>query len=393
VPAPVVALASSLLGGGAFNLDAAFNLAGRVFTAAGSFFSEFQGAITVRVVGGPHADIRRIWYLALAAAFGRYRNRTDDSLASIAYQGTWDVTGKAVQIEIAYTLSRFNQAAFSKTRPSAFEAQDGTIYDYGDHFPNSAPEVKAFLVDPSASAYTYIQRGPEQLTVGAHLPHWLQNRDRTGPVVQGNDKNAWQGPECAKGRPVNPEKVFVHSTALVGMRGVNREWPRGNNRYAGFFTGYPYRVMTPVSDRGATGLTRDRVAKIDQEGDINLPDDGRVITTADKTDPLVQPPQPPSDGSSRSSLVALVAQALTQPCMLPPSPPCTRVHRGGTSGRFVWHPGHVHPEDVIEASTRIQAAHSGSDNEVEVPGEDPGRSDGVGVDGYKQHNQVPNLKD
>jgi hypothetical protein len=57
-------------------------------------------------VGGPNADLRRVWYLCVAAAFGRYRNRVG-ATGAVEYQieCAWDVTGKSTMVTLGYTLS------------------------------------------------------------------------------------------------------------------------------------------------------------------------------------------------------------------------------------------------------------------------------------------------
>lgn len=344
--------AGSVFGGSAaFNAESAFNLLQRLRDGV---LSQFEAGITVRVVGGPDADIRRVWYLALSAAFGRYRNRVKDYVASCSIQGTWEVTAKACTVEIAYRTSSLNQW-IDRTITRATENAPA-VRDLLN--PVNLPDLDTVRlmvagggvavgippprVDPRSSPYAFLHRGPEQLTVGGGWPSWLLFG---GPGSA--DSVSWRSPvPCRTTLP-----ALAVRTRVIRYPDVFREFPVLKRAFypaavvAGFIgTG----VVTPANVPGVTATGRGMVA---------LPDDGRVITTAEKNDPRVQAPRPSVDGATRGGMLGMVMQALQSPCYLPDIPDCTRTDAAESGVRLAGYPVGA-AEEFNALANRIEAARN-----------------------------------
>ena len=355
-----------------FGIESAWNLFERVRDAIGAFLSQFLGGVTVQVTGGPQADIRRIWYLTLAAAFGRLRNGVTSSYANISYAAEWDITGKACRVEIVYNLSKYldkwgeNVVAFDIRAP---DIKDNPLARFGMLAAGRA-RLATGLLAPGSTPWTYIKRGPEQLTIGGPLPDWMQKESGAkgflvrraeggGRLVFLEDNDPipeWVGIKCEPATVAAP-RVVTGSGHKWGGVDVLREWPIGST---GLFGRFPYWL---AGTRGATGLPvrfRDVWSRVGLSGALRLPDDGRVITTGEKNDPTVQPPQPHIDGRARTSLLHLVSQALLDPCYLPPTLPCTAVPSPPGFGKQVYAPGEDNNkfESILELSKRVGAVRS-----------------------------------
>ncbi len=334
-----------------FGFTLKWDLYERVLKTVTDSLPGFAAGVTVTVKGGPNADIRRVWYLALSAALGRYRNRVRGKTNTIEFAAIWDVTGKACQVEIAYTTNNIEQFAANLVSGAIEDVVD-TLTSGLEKFTKALRLVGMGLELEEtvgyhaygASAASFIQRGPEQLTVGGPLPRWLRNSSNTLPPVS-KDTNAWVGHRCYSGTSATDGKPFKVWLSAPGRTyratDIWREFPNSFVLNRGIFSNvalaatYPYSVdavLGPTSTDGVTPVEAPKrpYVSIAKGGDIVLPDDGRVITTGEKGDPRVQSPTPPVDGVSRGSLLNLVAQSLQNPCFLPTAPPCTlqRTHAG-----------------------------------------------------------------
>jgi hypothetical protein len=212
-------------------------------TPLDNWFPEFRHSIFVAVSGGPQARLKDIWHLAVATAFGRFRQRIA-TFNGASVDCIWDVTDKSVGIRITYGSNGLIAAAL------------GHIGINGE----SAVEV--------------IQRGPSSETIGAGWAGFLQ----TIPQLLNRG-----GAAKAIGGRITPNT-----------------------------TGSLEEPTTPGNYKREGALER-----VGVEGPGILQDDGRLITTALKINPDVQPPRPPAD----FNLVALLSNSLTDPCYLPCKPP------------------------------------------------------------------------
>lgn len=304
----------------------------------------FQHSIQCTVVGGPDTNIRRLWYLCVAVVYGRFRNRVRTEYAPVASDSTWDITGKAVSMELNYHMNALN--GLSTDRPEAAYS------------------------DPGENAPAFLARGPEQLTVGGGWDTVFNplvsrvHRDRpTGDPTRANWLASPTGMERGFGFF---REAAVFTMRVVGEQGdgglggikqidVLNELPVGGfQTFRGTFVtlaasklvvrAYPMRVQFPDRGLGFPGAT------VSTPGATlpYLPDEGRVITTNEKNDPRVQPTKPHIDGSSRSSLLALVSAALQQPCYLPLHPPDTKNFQRG--GMYVLPKGASSTADPIDVS-------------------------------------------
>lgn len=296
----------------AWQVQAAFGLMGSMLEKlAGWTVPAFAGEITVSVQGGPHADIRRVWYLALATAFGRLRNtfglgNKDGNFVTHEMAGLWDITTKTCQVQIVYATSIVDNAFFGSDE----EGLDGTTAVVID----GVRLVGG--VNPTKRPGNYIKRGPEQLTVGGTWPDWLR---RSNPANLGVE--VWAGAACVPAGLA--PRVTTVSALPRNFRDIFREYPVLNG--VGWFGAYPVTIIKPPT---AGTLGTSTLIPLGTDGEFALPDASRVITTAEKNNPRVQPPGPILDGRGRSNLLSLVAQSLQTPCFAPTGVPCSVVPNG-----------------------------------------------------------------
>lgn len=390
-----------------FGIESAWNLFDRTMDLLGKFMSQFVGGVTVQIIGGPQADIRRIWYLTLATVFGRLRNGVTSSFADVAYSAEWDITSKACQVQVVYTLGKVASKfihGVSLWDVTSLTPDDTVLARFG-MLGRGKLAVASAALTPGDTPWGYIKRGPEQLTIGGPLPAWMNResgvdveviKQLAGPNHIGVISPVavfpeWVGVPCEPAA-VSPARVVTGGAFMLGGAGqkagplfgdVLREWPLGP---AGRHSSFPYAVLGSRDAGGALKTFRDPWAALSASAKLTLPDDGRVITTAEKTDPKVQPPQPHVDGRARTSLVHLVSQALLNPCYLPPTLPCTYVNSPSGSGKYVYQPGAAN--DKLETALALSKIVNGQrSNTVR---EDPmGRgADGLPVDPLT----MPNFK-
>ena len=290
----------------------------RLVTRLGEYANGFAHSISVAVKGGPGADLRRCYYLACAAAFGRFRNGVSVVL-NHEFQTHWDITAKLVQVTVSYTCG------------------------------GTTGLVNSVTQSVSTTPIDVIQRGPDQLTIGSSWPRFLKSL--TGPVNQAAVSDtvmsggvpiqvggvpisqiagaATQVGAKADGRvswvvdqrvlrvkPLTPITVLAPWAALLRPDPLREE---GRKVGIGRFQ-YTMRVIAPAGQPNAQQFTQGTLA-----GTVALPDTGRVITTGETDSPLVQPPRPPVDGISRGSLIDITIAALATPGVLADSPLVTAV--------------------------------------------------------------------
>lgn len=345
----------STFGARAWQFQEAEGIATKLANRSTDLFSGFEHSISVVVQGGTEADIRRVWYLALSTAFGRYRNAVQGLLSETAFRGEWQVTAKACKVEIFYRTNRTEQRL---GRPGwgiaigatvAGGAAAGAIIGnmllpagglliggiIGGVIGGAAGGAGALIIDPSKQWYYLTARGPEQLTVGGDWPGWAII-GRPGP--QAFTRVGVDGPPCIPGgslETVNgtiPARASITSTTL-GLPGTYREYPIFGGTDSASLQ-FPARVQTMLGADGTVLPANPPILPASTFGSVALPDDGRVITTADKSNPRVQPPTPPVDGNTAYTFLSLVAQALHCPCFLPTTPPCTGTLRGTIGERL-----------------------------------------------------------
>lgn len=371
MPIPLAALAArAAVGSGVTNslfaTQSAFDLAGKIIGAIAENLPTFTHAITVQCQGGPDADLRRVWYLALATAFGRFRNRVRTVGGSATIQALWDVTGKACQVELVYTVNAVHAAASSGTARKTIQQgmnlllPPGAGQIAGMLIGTGNRSISAAGVDPGLDPCAFLQRGPDQLTVGGSWPGFLVrggtaiNRSPGGGGVADIPSSAGgfgafllnaalaQSPrdwasyvQCgSNGRPAVPYARLTTYNRYGAD--IFREWPAGTSSGVTF---YPFRVTATTTNVGTPAIHNTAGVNVTKQYSVPaLPDDGRVITTGEKNDIRVQPPRPSVDGQSRLSLLGMTAQVLAFPCFLPDAPQCVRNIIGGTGVR-VHNPG------------------------------------------------------
>lgn len=329
-----------------------------------SIQSKFCHTISVSVKGGPEASLRRCWYLAIAACFGRRRKGIDAFWAE-TLNANWDVTGKAVTCTVSYAVG-----ALSDPWGSLNDSQD-----------------------PIA----LLQRGPDQVTVGAGWDSFfatLQQQVGGIGVLQNlkwarmiGGKLGLAGPKVPDvaplpGQVIDPLKKrrlskdpavvrqlppkrdpFIDANLLtVGWRVTKGDNDSLQPIFTALFQPWTVRVIThplaelPIghADAGEQQLIpyrSHRPAPLDGIqyirrggvlGDVpTLPDEGRIITTGEKLDKRVQPPKPPVDGLSRGHLLMMVSAALADPGVLVVAPknPAGNTQPLGAEGVYVDLPG------------------------------------------------------
>jgi hypothetical protein len=225
----------------------------------GSVTNDFTHVITVEVRGGPKATIKRIWQLAVSAAFGKYRQGVAGG-GDMTLSATWDITGKAVAVQIHYTNTGLTSSLINGG-PQRFSGPTA----YKDFF----------------------QTGPSQELVGGDWSLWATKTKAIESNSQSNDS--------------------VLSNLLSAL---DQFFGNGNNLPLNPFT-VPQVII-------ANGNLQAQFQNPNQVQDQNtvLPDDGRIILTSAKENPQVQPFTPSTD-----YLLALVQASLVDPCVLPVAPP------------------------------------------------------------------------
>lgn len=334
--------------------------------------SKFAHTITVSVKGGPQASLRRCWFLCLAALFGR-RKRGTDALWAEALNAQWDITGKTVTATLSYATSAITEPLSN--------------------------------ISDTQSPYSFLQRGPDQVTIGAGWPStwWTYQQvfvppllvdafDMVGGMLKIRPSGALNPLAPIPGELTDPTalhrladgKQFVPLPR--NMPAANRADPDGciqgwkiikgevdalqptfvplvqpwsvaqiTNALAelpideGFGKQLlPYRAHAPLPLAGHKFVRRGGAFP----GYVPvLPDENRVITTGEKLDPRVQPPKPPVDGVSRGHMLDMVAAALASPGVLVEAPrnPRNDTQRLASQGLFLQPPGTVwkDPDDMF----------------------------------------------
>lgn len=235
----------------------------------------FQHVIDVTVNGGPKSDLNRIWVLALATAFGRYRQAGLEGIQGASLEGWWDITEKIVRVRLQYVNSGAIEVAQSA-------GQSLGLGGLGIGRTNTTPN---FLIN-----------GPTQETVGGNRASWLEAEN------------------------VLASAATAGTATYIGGSLVKNIFDRTTFRQFEEESTTAVRSATAVVaiSEGMVQAAKNAQARIDNP----LPDAGRLITTTRKTNPNVQPPAPSGDGLSRTSpFIALVSNALTDPGYLPASPP------------------------------------------------------------------------
>lgn len=340
-----------------WKIDSAVALFERIVGKLSSLTSTFVHTIQVSAVGGPHSDLRRVWYLTCAAAFGRFRNRIG-ATGYLEYQleAAWDITGKATMVTLGYTVSGILPQADQAIRGALDAPTSSLRFGLSTAFPQIAAawvalEGASRSATPTTGPATRIVaggidgarellfRGPDQVTVGGNWPAFVTGssavaRDgeyREVPVASIVELGEFLIDRLAgPGGPARPnlfrELPFVSvrnsedvvTAVPVGQIADLARDPNFLTRYTGS-TG-------PVAFYGGTFGGFPRVPR--------MPDSGRVITSGEKFHPDVQPPKPPTDGHSRCSALQLVTLALHAPCHAPESVVPTNV-TANTKGFFV----------------------------------------------------------
>ena len=133
------------------------------------FFSQTFHAVTVSVVGGPQADLRRMWFLCLSAVFGRARkgllsihNRTLDAQI--------DVTGKSCSITYAYTFGGILETAFA-----SFSSGRPLLPGAPGNLPWSQMKPQCGL--------DLFYTGPDQVTIGGNWPAFALASSSLGQLL------------------------------------------------------------------------------------------------------------------------------------------------------------------------------------------------------------------
>lgn len=232
-------------------------------------------AISVSVVGGPKADLTRVWHLALATAFGRYRQAGQEGVQTGRLSAVWDITGKAVKVDLITVNSGIVGTALNLRN---------MVFGGGPGDPNQGQARGG-----ERNREDFLLFGATQETVGADKIAWMQ---ADGTLVAAGAGAAIGN---VLGRVIGGRAIGNQTAGRIGA-GVGAA-----------LSGYIYS--------GIKQYTESLKANV-------LPDTGRIITTANKLNPNLQPPKPSGDGLSRTfPFISLVSNALTEPCYLPTRPP------------------------------------------------------------------------
>jgi hypothetical protein len=288
--------------------------------------------ISVSVVGGPGADLRRCWYLALAAAFGRYRRSTARGAYSLQMKATWDITGKAVGLTLVYATTTATGAfALPILRGGAGAAIGAALVGLGQ-------TVEGARIAQGMAEY--LQRGPDQWTQGGDWPSVLLTPTQAWTRLRGSARGpgsthpTWAVTDGADERNTR----YRHFTTPNEIGPIDREVQGGADNPLIENPKLPFGRTNPETLAGNNTSETD----VTTNDPPQLPDYNRIITTGYKLDPIVQPPKPAVDGLSRGSTVQLVTAALGRAGQWPPAPG-ELVPVVGSSGTFVGENGAAVP--------------------------------------------------
>lgn len=281
-----------------------------------AFDSAFPTAvheITVIVSGGPYARIERLWQLCIATAFGKYREGPNFNFATSTgqYQAIWDLTGKKVAFKIISTQGGFASAIERSVRASA----------------------------PTVATLTAATPSDDILAVGREVG------DITGDQTVQNTVAAVAAIKAALARNMRQRSASPLGYLLLGpqQETAGGRWPAMMDSAAGAGKRTVLGGML-VDAAFQSPLPRDLTTT---EEPINvLPDDGRMILSSYKFDPMFQNPGPPLDGQTRTAMVSLVAAALTQPGYFPAQPPPHNLAGFSVQPNILYQPGQSEPTNI-----------------------------------------------
>ena len=334
--------------------------------------NRYTHSITVSVRGGPSANLRRCWFLCIAALFGRRRRGVSSNFAE-ALNAQWDITGKSCTATLTYTnnpVTELDQLAVTGMTPAAV-LQRGpdqvtvgagwatNFFTYGQFPIKTAGGVLADLVGIGGMFRPDINRLPASVRLPgdlssptaanelntAAIPYTLPPVEP--PKQQGGLFYGWRISKIATDNdPLMIRNVFT--TPWVVQQAEPdplAELPIST----GGVELVPYTVHAPLVIQGGgvngTDLILSTVRYVRRGDGIGLvpvlPDEGRIITTGEKQNTFVQPPKPPVDGVSRGSLLSMVAAALASPGILVESPSnyTNNTQPVAAQGVFVFRPG------------------------------------------------------
>jgi hypothetical protein len=203
----------------------------------------------------------------------------------VGVKGGPDATLKRIwQLALAIAFGRLRNAVTSFNGVSVDATWDITGKAVGVRISYSGNGLVAHVLgklnpDGRQSGYQFLQSGPLEETVGGNWPDFLLTSAQLAAAPK-------QGVQLIGGGLI-PQNIAVLNPDLGG--------PQGNFG----------RLDNNIEREGVDVFPV-------------LPDDGRLITTRAKLDANAQNPKPPV---SNAMLVALVSNALAEPCYLPPGPP------------------------------------------------------------------------
>lgn len=331
----------------------------RMVSKVSDYNDSFTHSISVKVRGGPAADLRRVYYLALAAAFGRYSRAVSYTIGTYTeVSAHTDVSNKEVTVTIGYSVGMWSQlfrgadrlVTTSNVGQQRIRTEFDVIYEGPDQVTIGSgwPTVLTGLLGskryPAGSGAAIKGGGVVSVPVADYEtpPNAVWTPPAFGGLFGGtarlrfnvgaNVKWVLTQPEVIRAIkvPIAPLKPYVWSIDEFDTD-VLRELPYFN----------PTLKDRRVYLRDHTRADQPTFTQVRTTSDAEmpvLPDDGRLITTGETGNPLVQPPRPPVDGLARGSLVDMVKAALATPGYLPPLPPMTANYLA-TSGFHVYPPG------------------------------------------------------
>jgi len=320
----------------------------RLVANISSNLDTFAHSISVKVKGGPAADLRRVYYLALAACFGRYgRGVTRVALGYSELSCHTDVTNKEVTVTVGYRVSALGdigrELGSAGNDPFAVRTPTDIMHEGPDQVTIGAGWTGPFYTskDGSYAANEALSiKGGSVVRIPVNrydIPADTKLTEQAGTVLVvpvGGNNAQWKviQPETLRldPVPVNPLRPY---TARPVAPDPLREYPRVTGSVETMY----------LQENGP--VWRDAFLPVVRTAGKRtpiLPDDGRIITTGETRSPDVQPSRPPVDGIARGGLLGMTVQALADPGFLPLLPSLTSVPiaAGGVYQRA---PGSVAP--------------------------------------------------
>lgn len=360
---------------------------------------------SVEVAGCPDSDIRRLWYLCVSACVGRMNaSSIGETGLARDFVIQWDITGKKVtMIGIVSRTGLMNALIESSDDDGGGNAditgietivQEGPVQlTVGAGLPaifkNAHQRAQKLVANQNRAAVTVVggRLVTKEKTAREVVPSSAKSfgwspvvvyrstvyalSDRNGnyasylpavysPPLRASPNHFREVPiRTPKGVLIIPFRSFSPEVHVRFVSGVTRL----RSAKEGAVQLATNSVVAALGDKNSNDAGRPLIDRLDGSsivGFLNttsallktyyinnrnntpvMPDDGRIITTPERRDPVVQPPKPIVDGISRNDVLRMISAFLASPGELVKTPTTAGIDDVNvfSDGRFIYPPG------------------------------------------------------